>query len=72
MLAEIPGLELYTKVTVAAVKAVEVKEVEQLKEKVKQDVIVVDRSGTAKVTLWEDNVGEIEQGRSYALKNFLV
>ena len=72
VLAEISELELYTKVTVAAVKAVEVKEIEQLKEKVKQDIVVGDRSGTAKLTLWEDNVGEIQQGRSYALKDFVV
>ena len=31
-----------------------------------------DKSSTARVALWEDNVGSMEQGRSYTLKNFVV
>ena len=53
MLAEIPELELHTKVTIAVVKVEEVKEMEQLTEKVNQDIVVGDQSGTAKVTLWK-------------------
>ena len=35
----------------------------------KQDIIVADQTATARVTLWEDHVGE---GRSYILKNFVT
>ena len=72
VLAKILELELHTKVTVATVKAEEVKEMEQLTEKVNQDIVAGDQSGTAKVTLWKDNVGEIQQGCSYALGDFVV
>ena len=72
VLAKILELELHTKVTVATVKAEEVKEMEQLTEKVNQDIVAGDQSGTAKVTLWKDNVGEIQQGCSYALRDFVV
>ena len=34
-----------------------------------QDVFIADKSS---VTLWEDNVGIMQQGRSYTLKNFVV
>lgn len=43
-------MELFTKVIVPAVKAVEVKEFQELSNKVKHDVIVDDLSRTAKVT----------------------
>ena len=38
----------------------------------KQDIIVADQTATARVTLWEDNVGALHEGRSYILKNFVV
>lgn len=50
ILGQIPDMELFTKVIVPAVKAVEVKEFQELSDKVKHDVIVDDLSGTAKVT----------------------
>ena len=37
-----------------------------------QDVFIADKSFTARVALWEDNVGIMQQGRSYTLKNFVV
>lgn len=57
---------------VPAVKAVEVKEFQELGDKIKQDVIVGDLSGTAKITFWEEHVGCMQQGRSYMLKEFVV
>ena len=44
----------------------------RLSEKMKQDVVVADESATSRVTLWEEQVGVLEQGRSYILKNFVV
>ena len=37
-----------------------------------QDVIIADKSSTARVALWEDNIGLMQQGSSYTLKNFVV
>ena len=72
VLGQLPDMELFTKVIVPAVKAVEVKEFQELSDKFKQDVIVSDLSGTAKVTVWEDHVVSLQQGRSCMLKNFVV
>lgn len=38
----------------------------------KQDVIVADHYGTAKLVLWEDKVDSLEENESYTLKNFVV
>ena len=38
--------------------------------KTKQDVIIGDQSGTAKVTLWEEHVGDLKEHSSYSLYNF--
>ena len=37
-----------------------------------QDVFIADKTGTARVTLWEENVGKVEEGRRYTRKNFVV
>lgn len=71
MLAELPEIEIFQKVVVQ-VKAIVVKEQVQITEKVKQDVIVANSAGSAKVTLWKDQVGCFELGRSYLLMDFLV
>ena len=70
-LDQMPGMELFTKVTVT-VKAIEVNDAVQLSEKVKQDIVIADRSVTSRVTLWEEHVGALQQGKSYILKNFVV
>ena len=64
-------MALFQKVIVT-VKVIKVNYTVQLPEKVKQDIIVADKTATAKVTLWEDNVGAFDEGRSYILKNFVV
>ena len=43
-----------------------------LRGKRKQDVIVADHYGTAKLVLWEDTVDSLEENESYTLKNFVV
>ena len=40
--------------------------------KQKQDVYVADHSSTAKVTLWEEQVGILHDQTSYKLENFVV
>jgi hypothetical protein len=41
-------------------------------EKLKQDIIIADETGTAKVTLWEKHVQSLQNSKSYTLKNFTV
>ena len=65
-LEQLPEMENVT------VKIITVNNTVQLPEKVKQDIIVADKTATAKVTLWEDNVGAFDEGSSYILKNFVV
>lgn len=40
--------------------------------KVKQDTIIADSTGTIRLTLWEEDVNKIEEGKSYKLINMLV
>ena len=40
--------------------------------KKKQDVIIVDGSGSGKCVLWEENIGNLKEGECYLLKNFVV
>ena len=35
-------------------------------------MIVGDASGVGSVTLWEEHIGQSEEGKSYILKGFLV
>ena len=56
----------------------EVKDPISISDKSMQDVVFsvqdvfIDKSSSARVALWEDNVGIMQQGRSYTLKNFVV
>ena len=40
--------------------------------KKKQDVIIVDGSGSGKCVLWGKNIGNLKEGECYLLKNFVV
>ena len=40
--------------------------------KKKQDVIIVDGSGSAKCVLWEENIGNLKEEECYLLKTFVV
>ena len=55
-----------------SVKAILLHETAHLTDKLKQDIIVADATGTAKLTLWEDNVNSLEQGHSYKLVDYVV
>ena len=62
----------YVKVTVR-VKIHRVTEAETVRTgKRKQEVVVADKKSTAKVTLWEDQIGSLKQGESYCLEVFFV
>ena len=68
---QLPEWHFFQKVNVT-VKVIKVNNPVQLVEKVKQDITVGDQTATGRVTLWEDNIGAFDEGRSYILKNFVV
>ena len=38
----------------------------------KQDVVVADSSGSMRLTVWEEVVGEVVEGKSYRFKGMMV
>ncbi len=40
--------------------------------KTKQDIVVADTLASARVTLWEDDVGKLKKDSSYKFTNFVV
>jgi len=71
-LHELQGVDTYERVTVD-VKVTRVSEVETVGTgKKKQDVTIADGGGTAKVTLWEEHIGELRNNICYNLANFVV
>ena len=71
-LDELPRLENFQTVSVN-VKVLHVKTKEEVKKGlVKQDCYVGDATGTAKLTLWENNVGLIVEDQCYTLSGIKV
>lgn len=63
---------MFAKVTVK-VKVHTVSDPETVRTgKEKQEISVADQSSTAKVTLWEEQVGSLKEGASYQLEGFVV
>ena len=62
------NMEVFQRVTVN-VKVVGVKETIQLSNKVKKDVLLTDKSGTAKVSLWEEHMNAMKEQESYCLNS---
>ena len=67
----LPTMGIFEKVT-TAVKAIVVKEPDSVGDKQRQDVIVADETGTARVCLWEDDINKLVENSSYRLQNFTV
>lgn len=54
-------------------KAVDVDAVMEVSAgKKKQDVLVGDSTGVARVTVWESEIGKLEEGGSYRLTGMIV
>lgn len=71
-LKDIADLDIYERVTVVG-KISEVDEVVETKTgKEKQDAVIVDETGRATCTMWEDQVGKLEIGNSYKLKGMSI
>ena len=72
LLEELKKKEEYERVSVK-VKVLEVMDCATVPPGKKvQDVIVADLTCTARCTLWEMDIGQLEQGKSYNLKMFMV
>ena len=54
------------------VKVTTMHEAVQLTEKRKQDVLISDASGSAKLVLWEEDLDCVRAGKSYIIKNLIV
>ena len=76
-LEELQGLAVNQKVTVRA-KVVEVRAPEEIKQKgtwrslCKQDCVIADDSCTARVVLWQKNVGKLREDYCYDFKKLTV
>ena len=70
-LSSLESLDVFQKITVN-IKVVELKDEMQVGGRVKRDVSLADKSGMARVSIWEGNVNAMEKGRSYCLKNIMV
>ena len=71
-LSELSTRATFDKVCVQA-KVIRVdKEATVSGEKSKQDVIIADSGSAAKLTLWEQNIGCLQEGTSYNLSNLVV
>jgi hypothetical protein len=71
-LDQLPDLPQFHWVSVT-IKALRVDDPVQIPTgKMKQDVIVGDNTGTTRLTLWEEDIGSMEQGNSYKLQGVTV
>lgn len=43
-----------------------------IKDGLKQDVIIADATGTARLTIWQLDINKLEKGKSYELKGINV
>ena len=72
MLSRVETLEEFQCITVD-IKVVKVYEPVYIPGNLKkQDVIAADRSGTTKVTIWEDSIGTLQKDHCYTLQSFHI
>ena len=71
MLKELPGLVSFQRVAVE-VKALRVEDPLKVKGGKKHDIIVADNSATARVKVWEEEIGRVEEEESYKMTGMVV
>jgi hypothetical protein len=72
MLDEVTKMEAYQRV-LCAIKVLEVVEAEEVPGgKKKQDILVSDATGTLRLVLWESEIGQLEEKKSYKLCGVVV
>ena len=57
---------------VVKVKVVQVDEAMEVSQGKKQDIVVGDASGTARLTVWETEIGKMKEEQSYCLSGIMV
>lgn len=71
-LNQLNSVPLFHRVTLVA-KAIHVEEVVEVSGgKKKQDILIGDSTGTARFTIWEGEIGNVEEGGSYRLGGVMV
>ncbi len=71
-LAQLGGVQNNQRVSVTA-KALRLCDKLEVKPGLfKQDVTLSDSTGTARITLWQDDIGKLEAEKSYHIQNLLV
>ena len=71
-LDQLPDLEQFQRVSVT-IKALRVDDPQQIPTgKMKQDIIIGDSTGTTRLTLWEEEIGSMDEDSSYQLKGVTV
>lgn len=71
-LLQLSDIQLFQKITTSA-KVIQVSDtITVTGGKKKQEVTIADDTSTAKVTLWEQYIGILQDGKSYKLNNFVV
>ena len=71
-LDQLPDLEQFQRVSVT-IKALRVDDPQQIPTgKIKQDIIIGDSTGTTRLTLWEEEIGSMDEDSSYQLKGVTV
>lgn len=71
-LVDLPTISCSTNITVR-IKVLEVRDTEEVKQGLKkQDVLISDKTGNAILTLWQLNIGSLEDGKSYVLQDVSV
>ena len=68
----VEDLVQYQRVTVEG-KAVDLEQMEEVSGgKMKQDLVVADSSGSIRLTIWEEVIGSMEEGKSYRFAGEVV
>ena len=71
-LGQLPSLQNYQKVSVK-VKVLEVQDKLEVKPDLyKQDVIISDATDTARLTLWQADIGTLEESKCYDIKEVMI
>ncbi len=71
-LVQLGGVQNNQRVSVSA-KALRLCEKVEVKPGLyKQDVTLSDSTGTASITLWQDDIGKLEVAKSYHIQNLLI
>lgn len=73
VLKELPSLKCFKLYSCSRSEVVKVETaLEMTSGKKKQDMIVGDSTGTARVTIWEEEIGKMEEGDSVKMTGMMV